>query len=65
MAKRILSVTLQDLKKQADEFGLKGRDRTKFLKGEWQKIQDAKLKKKCFKREAEQKQIKLEAVEKR
>ena len=45
MATGIFSVTLEDLKQLAVEFGLEGKDRTKFLKEEWRKIQDAKLEK--------------------
>ena len=58
-------VTLKHLKQQTDEFGLKGKGRTKFLKEERRKIQDAKLEKECFELEAEQKQLKSEADEKR
>ena len=46
MACEIFSVTLEDLKQQANEFDLEGKDRTKFLKKEWWKTQDAKLEKK-------------------
>ena len=72
MATGIFFVALEDLKQQADEFGLKGKDRIKFLKEEWQKIQDAKLEKERFEREerrfeieAEQKRIESAAEEKR
>ena len=47
---KIFFVALKDLKQQADEFGLEGKDRTKFLKREWRKKQDAKLEKERFKR---------------
>ena len=64
------SVTLEDLKQQADEFGLEGKDRTKFLKEELRKIQDAKLEKERFEsdkrrleKEAEQKRFEAEATE--
>ena len=60
MAAGIFSVTLEDLKQQADEFGLEGKDRTKFLKEEWPKVQDAKLEKERFEREAEQKRLERE-----
>ena len=43
MATGIFSVTLEDLKQQADEFGLEGKDRTKFLNKKLRKIKDAKL----------------------
>ena len=43
MATEILSVIMEDLKQQADDFGLEGKEKTKFLREEWQKIQDAKL----------------------
>ena len=56
VATGIFSVTLEDSKQQADEFGLEGKDRTKFLK-EWWKMEDAKLEKECFKMEAEQKHL--------
>ena len=61
---------LADLKQQADEFGLEGKDRTKFLKAEWRKIKDAKLEKERFEKEAEQnrfeaEQKRLEVEEKR
>ena len=66
------SVTLENLKQQADEFGLEGKDRTKFLKQEWRKIQDAKLEKEHFEREerllekqAAQIRFEVEATEKR
>ena len=59
------SVTLEDLKLQADEFGLEGKDSMKFLKEEWWKIQDAKLGKERFEMAAEQKRLELEATEKR
>ena len=74
MATGIFSVTLEDLKQQADQFGLEGKERTKFLKEEWRKIQDVKLEKKRFERdkkrlekEADQKRLqrKREAEEKR
>ena len=58
-------VTLKDLKQEADEFDLEGKDRTKFLKKEWRRIQDAKLEKERFEMEAEQKRLKSEAKEKR
>ena len=51
MATGIFSVTLEDWKQQVDELGLEGKNRTKFLKEEWRKIQDAKLEKKRFERE--------------
>ena len=60
MATGIFSVTLEDSKQQANEFGLEGKDRTKFLKEEWQKIQDAKLEKERFERKAEQKRLETE-----
>ena len=44
------SVTLEDLKQQANEFDLEGKDRTKFLKEERRKTQDAKLEKERFER---------------
>ena len=53
------SVTLEDLKRQADKFGLKRKDRTKYKKEEWQKIQDAKKEKKRF--EKEEKRFEKEA----
>ena len=61
------SVTLEDLKQQADEFGLEGKD---FLKEKWRKIQDAKLEKERFERkekrlEKEAEQKGLEPEEKR
>ena len=72
MATGIFSVTLEDLKQQVDEFGLEGKDKTKFLKEEWKKIQDAKLatQKTRFEREVEndrfeQKRSESEAEEKR
>ena len=70
MATGIFSVTLEYLKQQASEFGLEGKDRTKFLKEEWRKIQDAKLKKERFEREErrlekEAEQKRLKAKEKR
>ena len=51
MVTGIFSVTLKDLKQQADEFGLERKDKKKFLKEEWRKMQDAKLEKKFFERE--------------
>ena len=51
MVAGIFFVMLEDLKQQADEFGTEGKDRTKFLKEEWRKIQDAKLEKKGFESE--------------
>ena len=60
MATGSFFVTLEDLKQLANEFGLEGKDRTKFLKEEWRKIQDTKLKKKRLEREAEQKQSEME-----
>ena len=59
----VFSVTLEDSKQKADEFGLEGKDRTKFLKEERRKIQDAKLEKERFEREAEE-QKRLEMEEK-
>ena len=44
------SVTLEDLKQQADEFGLEEKDKTKFPKEKWRKMQNAKLEKERFKR---------------
>ena len=61
MATGIFSVTLEDLKQQADEFGLQRKDRTKFLKEEWRKILDAKLEKERFEREAEERRSEKEA----
>ena len=59
MATGILSVPLEELKKQADEFGLERKDRTKFLKKESKKIQHAKsaMKKARFEREVEKEQL--------
>ena len=54
MATGIFSNTLEDLKHQADKFGLEGKDRIKFLNEKWQKMQDAKLEKECFEREEKQ-----------
>ena len=51
MATGIFSVTLEDLKQQTDEFGLEGKNRKKFLKEEWRKIQDANLEKERFEME--------------
>ena len=65
MANGIFSVTLEDLKQQTDEFGLKGKDRTKFLKEEWRKIQDAKVEKERFEKEAEERRLEKETEQKR
>ena len=51
MATGIFSVTLEDLKQQADEFGLEGKDKTKSLKEGWWKMQDVKLQKERFEME--------------
>ena len=50
MATGIFSVMLKDLMQQADEFGMERKDRTKFLKEEWLKVQNAKLEKERFER---------------
>ena len=51
--REFFSVTLEELKQQAHEFGLEGEDRTKFLREDWRKIHDAKLEKERFEMEAE------------
>ena len=67
MAPGIFSVTLEDFKQQADEFGVEAKGRTKFLKEEWRKLQDANLEKERFdmkekrlEREMEEKQLESE-----
>ena len=59
MVTGIISVTLENLKKQAYEFGLERKDRTKFLTEEWTKLQDAKLvmEKSSFEKEVEKKTL--------
>ena len=72
MAIRIFSVTLEDLKQNVHEFGLEGKDRTKFLKKDGKKMQETKLAKEKarFEREVErerleQKRLDSEKEEKR
>ena len=59
MATGIFSVALEYLKQLANEFGLEGKDRTKFLNEECRKIKDAKLEKEGFEIKAEQKTIRI------
>ena len=44
MATGIMSFTLEELKRQANEMGLEGKEKTKFLREEWRRLQDAALK---------------------
>ena len=53
MATGIFSLTLEDSKQQADEFGLEGKNKTKSLREKWRRIRNAKLEKEFFEMEAE------------
>ena len=52
MAAEILSFTLEDLKRQAEEFGLEGKEKAKFLRDEWRRIVDLQVAEKAAEREA-------------
>ena len=65
MAIGIFSATLENLKQRANVFELEGKNRLKFLKKKWRRIQDVKLEKERFEREAEQKRLESTAEEKR
>ena len=62
-------ITLEDLKLQAEEIGLEGKKKTKFLTQRWKMIQENELRKLKLAAEAEEKKLAAEerklAAEKR
>ena len=55
-------ITLEDLKRQAEEIGLEGKEKTKFLTQVWKMIQENEVRKLKLAAEAEERKL---AAEKR
>ena len=58
-------VTLEDLKRQAEEIGLEGKEKTKFLTQGWKMIQDNEVRKLKLAAEAEERKLAAEAEERK
>ena len=55
--------TLEDLKRQAEEIGLEGKEKTKFFTEGWKMIQENKVRKLKLAAEAEERKLAAEAAE--
>ena len=58
-------ITLEDLKRQADEIGVDGKEKTKFLTQGWKMIQENEVWKLKLAAEAEERKLVAEAEERK
>ena len=58
-------ITLEDLKRQAEEIGLQGREKTKFLTQGWKMIQENEVRKLKMEAEAEERKYAAETEERK
>ena len=65
MATESKFITLEDLKRQAEEIGLEGKERTKFLIQGWKMIQENEVRKLKLAAEAEKRKLAAEAEERK
>ena len=65
MATESALLTLEDLKRQAEEIGLEGKEKTKFLTQGWKMIQENEVRKLKSAAETEERKLAAEAEEKK
>ena len=53
-------ITLEDLKRQAEEIGLEGKEKTKFLTQGWKMMQESEVRKLKLATEAEERKLAAE-----
>ena len=58
-------ITLEDLKWQAEEIGLEGKEKTKFLTQGWKMIQENEVRKLKLAAEAEERELAAESAERK